>query len=74
MFYLYETYETLDDNKIFIVAETDVGTAYHTVQGDDGLWRYARKSDAGRVTGSCFDMTEPRNLKVPDEYAVQLKG
>jgi hypothetical protein len=74
MFNLYETYETLDGKKVFIVAESNVGTAYHTVQGDDGLWRYARKSDAGRVTGSVFDMSEPRNLKVPDEYAVQLRG
>lgn len=42
---------------------------YECVQGDDpsenapeGVWRYNRASDRGRVTGSAFDMSDPRNL------------
>lgn len=30
----------------------------------DGVWRYNRESDRGRVTGSAFDMSDPRNLVV----------
>lgn len=70
MFQLFETYETQEGNKVMIIAESQVGSQYHTVKGDDGVWRYARKSDAGRVTASNFDMSDPRNLVVPDEYAV----
>ena len=70
MFQLYETYETQEGNKVFIVEEGQVGTQYHWVRGDDNICRYARKSDAGRVTASNFDMSDPRNLVVPDEYAV----
>jgi hypothetical protein len=29
-------------------------------------WRYNRESDRGRVTGSAFDMSDPRNL-IPEE-------
>lgn len=70
MFMLYETYETQEGNKVMIVEESQVGSQYHCVKGDDNIWRYARQSDAGRVTASNFDMSDPRNLVVPDEYAV----
>jgi hypothetical protein len=75
MFKVGNTYKTQEGKDVKIIAESYVGTAYHCVQGDDGLtpeggWRYARKSDAGRVTGSAFDMSDPRNLippETPDE-------
>lgn len=71
MFYLYETYDTLDGQRVMIVEEGQVGTQYHWVRGNDGICRYARQSDAGRVTASNFNMSDPRNLVVPDEYAVR---
>jgi hypothetical protein len=70
MFLLYESYQTQEGKTVMIVDESQVGTQYHCVKGNDGPWRYARQSDAGRCTASAFDMSCPQNLVVPDEYAV----
>jgi hypothetical protein len=37
--------------------------AYASCRGSDGIWRYIQpRRDAGRVTGSNFDMSDPRNI------------
>lgn len=66
MFEVGESYKTQEGRTVKIVEEQHVGTAYHCVCGDDGVWRYARKSDAGRVTASAIDMSCPRNLIPPE--------
>lgn len=72
MFEVGKTYLTQEGKEVTIIAESQVGTDYHCVKGNDGLtpeggWRYARHEDAGRVTASAFDMSEPRNLVVGSE-------
>jgi hypothetical protein len=65
MFAVGEVYKSKEGHDILITEESMVGTPYHCVMGIDGIWRYARPSDAGRVTGSAFDMSDPRNLVRP---------
>jgi len=67
-FELGRTYLTRAGRSVTIIAVSDV-PGYECVQGDDhppgdpkGGWRYNRASDRGRVTGSAFDMSDPRNL------------
>lgn len=72
-FVVGKTYLTQAGKAVTIIAEnTRIGPYYTCVQGDDGEtpdkgWRYDRKSDAGRCTGSAFDMSDPRNLVVGSE-------
>lgn len=55
------SYRTKSGKWVRIVDEkTDKG--YECVKGDDGIWRYNRASDLGRVTSSNFDMSDPNNL------------
>lgn len=42
---------------------------YEIIDGSQLGWRYDRKSDAGRCTGSAFDMSDPRNLVIGSEQA-----
>ena len=67
-----KTYLTQEGKSVTIKAKTTV-PGYECVQGDDlakcpergvftWIWRYNRESDRGRVTGSAFDMSDPRNL------------
>jgi len=67
-----KTYKTREGKSVTIINATDL-PGYEGVQGDDPLdgnpeggWRYNRASDRGRVTGSAFDMSDPRNL-IPEE-------
>ena len=64
-FTLGKTYKTQGGDAVLIIAVSDKHVNYATVQGDDGLWRYNRPDDRGRVTASAFDMSEPLNL-VPE--------
>lgn len=64
MFEKGKIYKSRASEDILIVDESDAGGAYHTVKGHDGVWRYARESDAGRVTGS-DGMNDRRNLIPP---------
>lgn len=45
---------------------------YKTVCCSAGVHRYDRDSDRGRVTGSKFDMSDPRNFVVQDGKPVEL--
>jgi hypothetical protein len=60
------SYQTKTGKWVQIVKARDIGGPYHVVMGKDGIWRYARPGDAGRVTGSNFDMSHPANLVVPN--------
>lgn len=51
VFLVGHTYRTLSGRFVKIVSEAMPGTSYHTVCGDDGAYRYARR-DFGRCTGS----------------------
>lgn len=62
MFEVGCTYKTKSGKVVLIVKAEDIDGPHHAVQGDDGIWRYARRGDAGRVTGSAFDMSNPLNL------------
>lgn len=68
------SYKTQNGNTVRIDEARDIGGPYHTVMGSDGIWRYARQSDAGRVTGSNFDMSHPLNLVVPNEQGQDNDG
>lgn len=52
MFKVGHTYKTRGGKDITILSEKYPNTQYHCVEGSDGIWRYARLSDAGRTTGS----------------------
>jgi len=67
-FIMGQTYLTQAGEKVTIVDESNVDTDYYCVKGDDNKWRYARKSDCGRVTASAFDMSCPHNLIVPEDF------
>jgi hypothetical protein len=78
-FELGKTYLTQAGERVTIIAVNDT-PGYETVQGDDPLggdpkggWRYNRESDRGRVTGSTFDMSDPRNL-IPEPAGLSLLG
>lgn len=70
-FELGKTYLTQAGQPVTIKAVSNT-PGYECVQGDDlsswtpgvfkWVWRYNRESDRGRVTGSAFDMSDPRNL------------
>lgn len=59
MFQLGLTYKTLDGKEVLIIDSSNT-RGYESVQGDDGFWRYNRKGDWGRCTGSERD--NPDNL------------
>jgi len=65
VFEVGKTYKTQEGKDVKIMQAKFINSDYHCVEGDDGVWRYARPSDAGRVTASAFDMSDPRNLVVP---------
>jgi hypothetical protein len=69
MFKVGKVYLRKDGKKIKIMGVSNFGTSYHCVKGSDHIWRYARPSDAGRCTGSPFDMIYPYNLIVGSEQA-----
>lgn len=60
-----KTYKTKDGRDVTITGISPT-RGYECVQGDDGIWRYNRGDDRGRVTGSAFNMSDPRNL-IPEE-------
>lgn len=65
------TYLTKNGRSVLIVEAKDIGGPYHVVLGNDGVWRYARVCDAGRVAGSNFDMSHPYNLVVPQKLTLE---
>ena len=62
MFEVGEKYKTKGGTDVEIVAEGMVGGFCRIVLGSDGMWRYDREGDRGRVTGSALDMSDPDNL------------
>lgn len=62
--YTGKTYMTAEGKKVTFTQEAHIGTQYHCGLGDDGIWRYLRESDFGRVTASAFDMSDRRNIIV----------
>ncbi len=61
-----KTYTTQAGAKVTCIELTRV-RGYESARFDDGEdensgWRYNRASDRGRVTGSAFDMSDPRNV------------
>jgi hypothetical protein len=58
-FLLGSSYQTKAGQWVRIVDESTT-RGYECVKGDDGVWRYNRRSCRGRVTGSSND--DPRNL------------
>ncbi len=48
---LGKTYKTKGGSSISIVDIDNDTKGYETVLGSDGLWRYNREGDYGRVTG-----------------------
>jgi hypothetical protein len=68
-FVVGETYLTQDGKEVTILDQSTV-PSYEAVKGSDlnvdgnNIWRYNRPNDRGRVTGSNFDMSDPRNLVV----------
>jgi len=60
-FLLMSSYRTKAGEWVRIVDEQTL-KGYECVKGDDGIWRYNRASDRGRVTASAFDMSDPNNL------------
>lgn len=62
MFFVGQTYYTQEGKLIRILSDCrDYKGAYDTVYGSDGIWRYDRRKDRGRVTGT--PPGDPRNLK-----------
>ncbi len=61
-FLVGEKYQTQDGESVTVVSEMYAHTAYWCIEGSDGIWRYNRESDRGRVTASNFDMSCPQNL------------
>lgn len=62
--YLGETYKTQEGNYVKMVKIHNAGTQYETLEDELGVNRYSRRtSDFGRVTGSPFDYSDPRNIK-----------
>lgn len=51
VFLVGHTYRTLSGRFVKIVSEEMPGSSYHTVLGDDGKYRYARR-DFGRCTAA----------------------
>lgn len=64
-FVVGQAYRTKSGDTVTITRELQPGTPYGCVEGSDGLWRYNREWDRGRVTASAFDMSCPMNL-VPE--------
>lgn len=58
------TYTTREGNAVVIEKEYPL-LGYEQVRGRDGICRYNRESDRGRVTGSAFDGSDKLNL-VPE--------
>lgn len=61
MFKLDETCRTFGGEMVRIV-EVSGEPGYECVKGDDDKWRYNRRNDRGRCTGSRFDMDCEHNL------------
>lgn len=67
MFHVGKIYLSKRGKAVKIMSVKHFGTSYHCVKGSDNKWRYARPSDAGRVTASAFDMSCLDNLIVGSE-------
>lgn len=66
MFVVGEVYKTVEGQDVRIIAESrDYKNYYGCVKGDDGIWRYDRRNDRGRVTGRTNYC--PMNLVPPRE-------
>lgn len=55
------TYKTFGGSMVKMVERKDM-SGYEAILGKDGMWRYNRSSDRGRVTGSAHDFSCPDNL------------
>lgn len=55
-------YRTAAGKLVKLVERKDRENGESTVLGDDGIWRYNREFDRGRVTGSPHDFSNPDNL------------
>lgn len=55
-------YRTTAGKLVKLVERKDRENGESTVLGDDGIWRYNREFDRGRVTGSPHDFSSPDNL------------
>lgn len=65
-FIIGQSYQTKAGTTITITEEANRNNSYWCCRGSDGIWRYNRESDRGRVTASPFDMSDPRNL-IPEQ-------
>ena len=64
MFKVGQTYITQEGKPVTVLSRTDV-KGYECLQCNDGVFRYDRSthsSDAGRVTGTDHDYSDPRNF------------
>jgi hypothetical protein len=75
MFQLGKKYKTQEGKTVKIIETNRKETHpdYHAVKGDDGAWRYSRDSDMGRCTASNFDMSDPKNLVVPQAFKEEIR-
>ncbi len=60
--YVGRTFKMNSGGTVKIIEEINEGTNYHAGLGGDGMWRYLRKSDFGRVTASNMDMSCELNI------------
>ena len=58
---LGNTYQTQSGELVTLVEVANEGTHYETMACAQGIHRYTRR-DFGRVTGSPFDYSDPRNI------------
>lgn len=65
-FQVGKEYPTQGGALVTVTEEMRRGTDHACVCGSDGIWRYNRPDDRGRVTGSAFDMSDPLNL-IPEK-------
>lgn len=68
LFEIGKTYQTLEGGYVEILGRTYT-KSYECLVCSDGRHRYDRSddsSDAGRVTGTCPDYSDPHNLIRPD--------
>lgn len=61
---LGEVYRTQAGDLVRFVVVHNEGTTYETMEDEEGVNRYTRR-DFGRVTGTPFDYSDPRNTPVP---------
>lgn len=65
-FKIGEIYETQEGDQIQAIERHDKIPGYETVLFSDGYHRYDRSAkpiDTGKVTGTPYDYSDPRNIK-----------